>query len=105
MSLPVFILGWGTAYKCSLYKSAQEQAHTPVVKIDTRGSDVAKAEVETSVEPDFPLHDLLPVVAAEPRNQPSFALVEEHETFSKRLFRHTPALFLRPPPRSIFPNA
>ena len=47
MILPFMILGWGTAYKLSLYKT--NKTGTPA-KVCTRGSDAAKSSVSQAVD-------------------------------------------------------
>ena len=98
--LALSVIAWGTAYKCSLYHSVQEQAQTPAVKIDTRGSDMAKVQVEASTTPDvqpepqFSL-GLLPAVLATPDKYVDDT-PREHPLVARQSF----VLFFRPPPPS-----
>ena len=96
--LSAAILAWGTAYKCSLYKSSAEQSKTAVAKLDTRISDVAKADLDTSLTHKEVLEAFafaLPLALPERVFLP---LREDvRPDFALRL-RRTPCLSLRPPP-------
>ncbi len=50
MILGICVVAWGAAYKCSLYKTPQEQAKTLQAKLCTRASEAAKSSVEYTVK-------------------------------------------------------
>ena len=99
--LAVCVLAWGTAYKCSLYKSLQEQAHTPVVKIDTRGSDMAKVQVEISCTPEAKFAATEPLETIHLRDSAAVWLLTDIRPDISVPLRYTPLRSLRPPPAPV----
>jgi len=103
--LGLMVLGWGTGYKLSLYRSHAAHAAAPA-KLCTRASDMAKSELDlaatgTVVEHTTPLWavlvvsrlDLFPALRREedgtgpvPKASPS---------------RFSPATYRRPPPAHL----
>jgi hypothetical protein len=98
--LALLVLGWGTGYKLSLYKTHITHDSAPAAKLCTRSSDVAKSDLDRAANsPNFEPVALktVPISIAQP--SPPFRRSERDDSLQRpSLFHSAPALYLRPPP-------
>ena len=103
--LGFMVLGWGTGYKLSLYRSQAAHDSSPTAKLCTRGSDAAKSDVDDAatgwtVEDTASLLSVvsIPMMMA---SAPVHRSERNEISGNPSPFRATPALFLRPPPAEL----
>lgn len=108
MVLGICVVAWGAAYKCSLYKSQQEQAKTLQAKLCTRASEAAKSDVEYTVKGGNDTAFIL-IALTQLFDLPVFkavdAVLDDFQPHPVPTLEHSSPHLRRPPPQISLINA